>query len=43
MKAEDWIWSSAAEYSVISPEEQRRRCRIVIDRVGIAAEAKTRF
>jgi putative transposase len=43
VKGEDWIRSSAAEYSGVSPEEQRRRCGVVIDRVGIAAEAKTRI
>jgi putative transposase len=43
VKAENWIWSSAAEFSGVSPQEQRRRCRLVIDRVGLAAEARTRI
>ena len=42
MKPEDWIWSSASEYSGVSPEEHRRRCGLVINRVGLATEAKTR-
>ena len=29
-RPEDWTWSSAAEYSGASPEEQRRRCGLVI-------------
>ena len=43
VKTEDWIWSSAAKYSGVSPQEQRRRCGVVIDQVGLAAEAKTRI
>ena len=40
-KPEDWTWSSAAEYSGASPEEQRRRCGLVIDRARLPAEGKT--
>ena len=42
-RPEDWTWSSAAEYSGASPEEQRRRCGLVIDRVRLPAEAKARI
>ena len=42
-KPEGWIWSSAAEYSGVSPGEQRRRCGLVIDRVRLPAEGKTRI
>jgi REP element-mobilizing transposase RayT len=41
-KPEEWVWSSAAEYAGVPPEEQRHRCGLVIDRVRIPAEAKTR-
>jgi putative transposase len=42
-KPQDWIWSSAAEYWGVSPKEQRGRCGLVIDRVRIPAEGKTRI
>ena len=42
-KPENWIWSSVAEYSGVSPEEQRRRCGLVIDRVRLPAEGKARI
>ncbi len=42
-KPEDWTWSSAAEYSGVSPEEQRRRCGLVIDPVRLPAEGKARI
>jgi REP element-mobilizing transposase RayT len=42
-KPEDWTWSSAAEYSGVSAEEQRRRCGLMIDRIRLPAEVKTRI
>ena len=42
-KPDDWIWSSAAEYSGVSPEDQKRRCGLMIDRVQLPAEGKTRI
>jgi REP element-mobilizing transposase RayT len=42
-KPEEWVWSSAAECWGSSPEEQRLRCDLVIERVRIPAEGKTRI
>ncbi len=42
-KPENWIWSSAAEYSGVSGEEQKRRCGLEIDRVRLPAEGKARI
>ena len=41
-RAEGWRWSSAAEYSGVSADEQRERCGLVIDRVQLPAETRTR-
>jgi putative transposase len=37
----EWRWSSAAEYSGVTPEDQHRRCGLAIDRVSLPAEAST--
>ena len=42
-RPEGWTWSSAAEYSGASPEEQKGRSGLVIDRVRLPAEGKTRI
>jgi hypothetical protein len=42
-RAEEWRWSSAAEYSGVSADEQRGRCGLVIDRVQLPPEARTRI
>ncbi len=42
-KRENWTWPRAAEYSGVSPHEQRRRCGPVIDRVQLQAEGKARI
>jgi putative transposase len=38
----DWPWSSVNEYSGISAAEQERRCGLMIDRVNMPPDRKTR-
>jgi len=40
---QDWRWSSFHEYAGASPEEQRRRCGLIIDRVRLPADPSTRI
>jgi hypothetical protein len=42
-RAEEWRWSSAAEYLGVSADEQGRRCGLVVDRTQLRAEARTRI
>ena len=39
----DWRWSSLHEYAGMSPEEQKRRCGLTIDRVRMPAGPRTRI
>jgi putative transposase len=40
---QDWRWSSFNEYSGISADAQKRRCSLVIDRVRMRSEPRTRI
>jgi putative transposase len=42
-KAEEWKWSSMAEYAGVSGEEQERRCGLRIDRVPLPTDLNTRI
>ena len=39
----DWPWSSFSEYAGMTPEEQNCRCGLVIDRVRIPTDPRTRI
>ncbi len=40
---QDWRWSSFNEYAGVSPEEQKQRCSLTIDRVTIPTDPRTRL
>ena len=40
---QDWRWSSFLEYAGMSPDEQRQRCALIIDRVRIPTDPRTRL
>ena len=42
-RPQDWRWSSFSEYAGMSAEEQEQRCGLVIDRVRIPADPRTRL
>ena len=42
-RPQDWPWSSVNEYSGASAAEQDARCGLIIDRVRMPAEARTRI
>ena len=42
-RPEDWRWSSCNEYAGISAEEQKKRCGLIVDRVRIPSDLRTRI
>ncbi|MGH9452803.1 MAG: hypothetical protein ACRD2O_02405 [Terriglobia bacterium] len=42
-RSEGWKWSSVHEYAGVSPEDQGRRCGLMIDRVRLPTDQKTRI
>jgi hypothetical protein len=42
-RPQDWRWSSFNEYSGMSPDEQKRRCGLIIGRVRIPSGPHTRI
>ena len=40
---QNWRWSSFHEYAGASPEEQIRRCGLIIDRVRLPADLRARI
>jgi REP element-mobilizing transposase RayT len=42
-RPEDWRWSSYHEYAGISAEEQKKRCGLIVDRVRIPSDRRTRI
>ena len=40
---QDWRWSSFNEFAGVPPAEQRQRCGLIIDRVRIPADPRTRL
>jgi putative transposase len=41
-RPQNWRWSSFNEYSGMSADEQKRRCDLIIDRVRMPSDARTR-
>ena len=41
--AQDWRWSSVLEYSGVSAAAQEQRCGLIIDRVSMPLDPKTRI
>ena len=42
-RPQDWRWSSFNEYSGMSADEQKRRCGLIIDRVRMPSDPRTRI
>ena len=42
-RPQDWRWSSFNEYSGMSAEEQKPRCGLIIDRVRMPSDPRTRI
>ena len=42
-RPQDWRWSSFNEYAGLSPAEQMQRCGLIIDRVRMPADPRTRI
>jgi hypothetical protein len=42
-RPEDWGWSSYNEYAGMSPEEQKRRCGLIVDRVRLPSDPRARI
>jgi len=42
-RPQDWRWSSFNEYSGVSADEQKRRCGLIIDRVRMPSDPRTRI
>jgi len=42
-RPQDWRWSSFNEYSGMSADEQKRRCGLIIDRVKMPSDPRTRI
>jgi hypothetical protein len=42
-RPQDWRWSSFNEYSGMSADEQNRRCGLIIDRVRMPSDPRTRI
>jgi len=42
-RPEDWGWSSYNEYAGMSAEEQKQRCGLIVDRVRIPSDLRTRI
>jgi REP-associated tyrosine transposase len=42
-RPQDWRWSRVNEYSGVSAAEQERRCGLIIDRLNMPAEPRTRI
>ena len=42
-RPQDWRWSSFNEYAGLSPAEQIERCGLIIDRIRIPSDLRTRI
>ena len=42
-RPEGWRWSSYNEYAGTSAEEQKKRCGLIVDRVRIPSDPRTRI
>jgi putative transposase len=40
---QDWRWSSVKEYSGMSAAEQKRRCGLIVDRLRLPSDPRTRI
>ena len=42
-RPQDWRWSSLNEYAGLSPAEQIERCGLIIDRIRVPSDLRTRI
>lgn len=42
-RQQDWRWSSFNEYSGVSAAEHKRNCGLIIDRLNMPADPRTRI